>query len=146
VGAVSASPFFAQQTGKDCVACHQPGREADGKAGLNPMGQAFLQCGFKFDCSTPPVTPPKPITPVLRPVSPVVPSPVGPLKAATFRDDCASDDSYFMINTGVSRPSRMSFVIKNRHHVTLLLPPGATFAMACGRAPFGLEKRPVRFD
>ncbi len=159
----SATPFFATQTGKDCVACHQAGRESDGKASLNPMGQAFLQCGFKFDCSTNPVAPPwtptappRPIPapprpmptqpPAPHPSSQSIPSPMGPLRPATFHDFCTTDDSYFFIDTGVSHLSRLSFVLKNRHHVTLFLPAGASFSSACGHFPQDGKKNPVTFD
>ena len=158
----SATPFFATQTGKDCVACHHAGRESDGKASLNPMGQAFLQCGFKFDCSNGPVappwsppapprptpTPPGPApTPAPRPApnSPSIPSPIGPLRADTFRDTCKDDDSYFVVYTGLSHPSRLSFVLKNHHKVTLFLPAGASFSAACGHTPDG-PRKPVTFD
>lgn len=43
-----ANPYWAQQTGKPCAACHYGGRETEGRAGLNPTGQAFLNCGYHF--------------------------------------------------------------------------------------------------
>jgi hypothetical protein len=50
-----ATPLFAQQTGKDCSTCHQPGRELEGPAGLNPTGTTFLdtykRCNYQITCA-----------------------------------------------------------------------------------------------
>ena len=43
-----ANPYFAEQTRKPCSACHYGGREREGRGGLNPAGQRFLQCGYHF--------------------------------------------------------------------------------------------------
>ncbi len=48
--ASSANPYFAQQTGQPCTACHQPGQESAGLAGLNPTGQSFRACGEQPSC------------------------------------------------------------------------------------------------
>lgn len=146
----AATPLFALQTGKDCVACHEAGRELEGKASLNPMGQAFLQCGFKFDCSTAPGPRPSP-TPSFRPVQPVQPDqpvqPSGQLFPSTFNDTCRHDDTYVTVMPGVGSPSRFSFVLKNNHQVTIMLPRTATFASACGHYPSsGDQRRMVSFN
>lgn len=44
----AANPYWAQQTGQSCSTCHFGGRETEGRAGLNPTGQAFLACGYHF--------------------------------------------------------------------------------------------------
>jgi hypothetical protein len=51
--AVEANPFFAQQTGRSCADCHNPGQEQKGVQGLNATGQAFKNCGFKLGCAAP---------------------------------------------------------------------------------------------
>ena len=51
---VEANQIFQQQTGKSCADCHLPNQEALGVKGLNAMGAAFKDCGFKFGCATPP--------------------------------------------------------------------------------------------
>ncbi|MBV8407981.1 MAG: hypothetical protein JOY64_10160 [Alphaproteobacteria bacterium] len=48
-----ANPFFAQQTGRACADCHNPGQEQRGVQGLNATGLAFKDCGFKFGCTAP---------------------------------------------------------------------------------------------
>ncbi|HEY5208431.1 MAG TPA: hypothetical protein VIJ42_03185 [Stellaceae bacterium] len=45
-----ANPFFAQQTGQPCSACHLPGQEPAGRDGLNPTGLGFLACGETPSC------------------------------------------------------------------------------------------------
>lgn len=46
----SANTFFANQTGKSCTDCHNPGQEQLGPRGLNNYGSAFKNCGYK-DCA-----------------------------------------------------------------------------------------------
>ncbi len=53
--ATTANPYFAGHTNKDCADCHLPGRENEGRSGLNPMGASFLRtfdvCGKNMQCT-----------------------------------------------------------------------------------------------
>jgi hypothetical protein len=42
-----ANPFFQRETGRPCAGCHLPGREEDGRSGLNRWGWSFLRCGYR---------------------------------------------------------------------------------------------------
>ena len=61
IGSASANEIFQQQTGKSCADCHRPNQEKLGVQGLNPMGLAFKNCGYKFGCSA--AAPPSPSAP-----------------------------------------------------------------------------------
>jgi hypothetical protein len=173
-----ANPFFAEQTGRDCVDCHIKGREREGKASLNPLGVTFMNCGFKF-CATQQAAPPVPYPPAPGPYPPApgpmpMPAPGPPyspgpapgpapsynpgpapgpgqlngmFRPATFRDFCRNGDSYFYVRTGLTHPSTIAFVLKNNHHVTLMLPTSATFASRCGEFPSANAAQSfVKFD
>ena len=45
----SANPTFARETGQSCSVCHVPAQEPQ----LNPTGQSFKACGYRF-CNGPP--------------------------------------------------------------------------------------------
>jgi len=47
-GLARANPFFQDQTGQACVACHIAGMERDGRNGLNSVGHAFSANGNRM--------------------------------------------------------------------------------------------------
>ena len=50
-GPVAANEYFQRRTQWRCPACHQLGRELDGREGLNPLGVVFMNNGYKIPSS-----------------------------------------------------------------------------------------------
>ena len=80
----SASQLYANQTGLPCSACHQPGQESSGAAGLNDYGRTFMNQGHVLPGSQPLV--PAGAQPALATPGPApqyhAPQPVGTLPPA----------------------------------------------------------------
>lgn len=134
-----ANPYFAQQSGRDCAACHQPGREPEGAAGLNPAGLAFLdaykRCNYQIVCaltSQPPVTP-APSYPSYQP-SPYYPQAALSYGKAKFKDFCFGN-SYFAVRVGGNPNHIIRFKLDLGSKVHIELPDGSTFVSQCGGFP-----------
>jgi hypothetical protein len=162
-----ANPYFAQQSGKDCSACHQPGREPEGPAGLNPSGLAFFdaykRCNYQIVCALtsspapapapafngPPAYPqqPAPYYPQQQP-APYYPqaAPSYHYGKAKFEDFCFGN-SYFVVRVAGAPNHLIRFKLDLGSKVHIELPDGSTFASQCGGYPSpNGATNPVGFD
>jgi hypothetical protein len=153
-----ANPYFAQQSGRDCAACHQPGREPEGPAGLNPAGLAFLdaykRCNYQIVCaltSQPPVAPaptfttaptyPQQAPSYPQPAPAYQPAPYYPQAAPTYHygkakfEDFCFGNSYFAVRVGGNPNHIVRFKLDLGSKVHIELPDGSTFASQCGGFP-----------
>ena len=127
----AANPFFQDQTHLQCSACHQPGREKDGEAGLNPFGMAFMDCGDKqpnADLSCPGGPP---LTNRKKSASAADGTTRTQAGMAKFEDSCDSGD-YYIIRIGGSPSNAVRFMLKNGHKVHIEVPVDSTYASQCG--------------
>ena len=138
-----ANPYFAQQSGRDCSACHQPGREPEGAAGLNPGGLAFFdaykRCNYQIVCaltSQPPVTPAPTFStvPSYPQPAPYYPQAAPSYGKAKFEDFCFGN-SYFVVRVGGAPNHLVRFKLDLGSKVHVELPGGSTFVSQCGGYP-----------
>ncbi|MBS0518220.1 MAG: hypothetical protein JSR90_05980 [Proteobacteria bacterium] len=120
-----ANTFFANQTGRPCSACHNPGQEEKGVQGLNAAGQAFKNCGFKFGCNAGSTSAPQQRTTEHD------------NGVATFSNNCANGQiRWVVLRPGMNDASRdVALIMDPGSRTKVGVSKGTTWAAACGNAP-----------
>jgi len=142
--AVSANPFFAQQTGQNCGTCHLPGRENEGRNALSPAGQSFFQafngCSSNIQCTMSnwsPAPPPGYSAPAPQPNYSAAPQPnsVPQTGFAKYHDFCFGQGSFFVIRVRGIPDAQMRFKLTNGHEIEIVVTVDSTWASQCGGWP-----------
>ncbi|WP_139374132.1 hypothetical protein [Enhydrobacter aerosaccus] len=122
-GIAAANPFFANQTGQPCTACHVPGQEQKGLQGLNAAGQAFKNCGFKVGCTANGATQTK--------------TTEHNDGLATFTNTCSAGQTrWVVLRPGLNDASRdIALMLDPGSRQKVAVSKGTTYAAACGNAP-----------
>jgi hypothetical protein len=122
--AASANPYFQKQTGLPCSACHNSGQENQGEQGLNPVGRAFKNCGFKLGCddnARPAGPPPRPHTTEFF------------TGTAYFTGSCVGQQRWISIRPARNEQDRtMAIVLDPGQRLMIAVSTGTTYSASCG--------------
>lgn len=119
-----ANPYFQQQTGLACSACHLSGQENIGEQGLNPVGRAFKACGFKLGCDDARTAPVQHTTENWNGLR-------------TFQNGCKNGQALWVaLRPGKNSSNRdVVLVIEPGNHIQVGLSQNTSYAAKCGSAP-----------
>jgi hypothetical protein len=121
IGIAEANPFFASQTGKNCVDCHIPGQEQRGVQGLNGAGQAFKNCGFQANCAA------KPAAKTSETTNGIV--------TLGNNKTCPGQTRWVVLRPGKNEKDRdIILFLDTGHSVKVAVSRGTTWASSCGGA------------